>query len=277
VQLQQQLDRLQTRLMTALRDLPGATALYLFGSRATRDHDHYADIDLHLVTADLPAARAVWPHFLERVGTIDLAWPITAADDNTVFSILFHGESYFHKVDISLGNIADSEHFVFKSAHVPLWSQPPSPGSDPHESTKAYLPSYGTPGHLLFDTLIESVRYIKARKRGHDLTCWRFLHGKPDRLLQLMYEQAHSWQVAITSLSTPQYKELDLHLDPADRARFVQHLDWSNPSRMDRQLCRLTQRIADLLQQKALAYGEAIPANLVEQHLAFICHELGIE
>jgi predicted nucleotidyltransferase len=56
--LQTHLDNLQSHVADQLRTLPGATELYLFGSRAEAKNDEYADIDLQLVTAFSPQHTA---------------------------------------------------------------------------------------------------------------------------------------------------------------------------------------------------------------------------
>jgi len=271
-----QLDHLQNRLVAALRTLPGVTTLYLFGSRTSAASDQYADIDLQVMTADLPTARVAWPHFLEAVGPMELAWPITAAPQNTAFAILFQGESYYHKVDIGLSDVADTTPFASPSSYVPLWAKESTIFTPLPQHTNAYMPAYGTIGHLLFDELIGGVRYIKARKRGQHFTCWRFIRGKPERLLHLTYERLDRWKVREKPLSTWDYKELDALVEQPEREQLMKCLDWSEPRRMDENFCWFTHRIVQLLEQKAAIYGEAIPSTVVEQHLAFICNELQI-
>lgn len=270
-----QLDHLQARLTTTLRTLPGATALYVFGSR-TRQSDPYADIDLHIVTADLPTSRASWPHFLERVAPIEVAWPITAGPANTAFSILFRGESYYHKVDIGLGDESDPTRFISASPYIPVWLQDPASARIENHQTQAYMPSHGMIGHMLVDELLSSVRYVKARKRNQPLLCWRFLRGKPDRLLQLVYERLHAWQPRDTPLSTLEYKELDLLMDTGEQVEVVAHLNWTDDQQVDKNFYWFTERTTQLLTQKATAQREIVPGDLSEQHLAFISRELNL-
>src|SRR6266498_3184418 len=94
--LHSQLHDLLERVAAGLRRLPGATALYLFGSLTTPQADAYADIDLQLVTADFSLTQADWPYVLERIQPIDIAWPITPMPDNTAFAVLFQDTSYYH-------------------------------------------------------------------------------------------------------------------------------------------------------------------------------------
>lgn len=215
----QRLDALQARVSQALRDLPGATALYLFGSRRTAPDDPYADLDLQLLTDDLPATRRVWPHALARVAPIALAWPLTPAPDNTAFAILFEGESLYHKLDVGLSPASERGTYAAPDApYTPLWEQPASRREVALPATQAYLPPVGTVGHALFDDLLGSVRYLKARKRRQHLTCWRFMRGKPDLLLRLLVEQQGGWRADAPALSTWDYKALDQRLPETMRA-----------------------------------------------------------
>jgi hypothetical protein len=70
------LDALQSRLTVAFRDLPGATDLYLFGSRAADTGDGYSDIDLEVFAEAVLAAREVWPRFLACLAPIEVAFPL---------------------------------------------------------------------------------------------------------------------------------------------------------------------------------------------------------
>lgn len=260
-----------------LRQLPGATTLSLFGSRSTGRADQYSDLDLQVTTADIVAARAVWPHFLEHVGPIEVAWPLSPAADNSAFMILFRGESYYHKLDIALRDAQAPGPLAPPSTqHVQLWSQRPAPISLQPPPTEAYIPAHSTVGHLVIDELIATVRYLKARKRGHNLTCWRFLRVKPDRLLHLIAERAQDWQPRSQPLTTWDYSALDNTIDGVERAQLIQQLNWSAPHAMDRSCYWLTRQIIQLAQQKALAQHESLPADIIERQLTFIQAELDL-
>jgi hypothetical protein len=275
--LQAQLDRLQTRLAEALRELPGATALYLCGSRATGEADQYADIDLQVFTADCATAHAVWPQCLEAVGPIEVAFPLSPEPANSAFAILFSGESYYHKCDIGLSHQAEIDHFIASRApHRQLWSQKPARAETTASRTLAYIPPYGTTGHLVIDELIASVRYTKARKRGHDLTGWRFMRSKLERLLQLLYEQSHDWKPCKEPLTTWQYKYIDIIMNGNERHNLLRQLDWSEPRAMDQSCYWFTRQIIQLAQHRTAVRSESLPAEIIERQLAFIRTELDL-
>ena len=135
---------------------------------------------------------------------------------------------------------------------------------------------HSTVGHLVIDELIATVRYLKARKRGHDLTCWRFLRVKPDRLLHLIAERVQDWQPHPQPLTTWDYHALDNTIDAAERAQLIQQLNWSTPHTMDQSCSWLTRQIIQLAEQKALARHESLPVDIIERHLAFIRAELDL-
>ena len=274
----QRLDALQARVSAALRDLPGATALYLFGSRRTAPDDPFADLDLQLLSDDLPATRRVWPHALAHVAPIALAWPITPAPDNTAFAILFEDESLYHKLDIGLSPASEGDAYAAPDApYSLLWEQRASCEEVSLPLTQIYLPPVGTVGHALFDDLLGSVRYLKARKRHQPLTCWRFIRNKPGLLLRLLVEQRGGWQADAPALSTWDYKGLDQQLEEPVRAQLLAHLDWATPATMDAAFVWFTQRIAALFEEKAATRAETLPLPLVDQHLAFLRGELAAD
>src|SRR6185369_4285966 len=97
------LDDLLSRVSAALRDLPGAIELYLFGSAADPVRkDVFSDLDLQVISADYALSRSAWPWILNRVGAIELAYQIQEQPLESAFCIAFENKSLFHKVDIGL-------------------------------------------------------------------------------------------------------------------------------------------------------------------------------
>jgi len=62
------------RVSEALRDLPGACELYVFGSLADRTADAYSDIDLEVMTRDVAASAAALDDVLTTVAPIEVDW-----------------------------------------------------------------------------------------------------------------------------------------------------------------------------------------------------------
>jgi hypothetical protein len=268
--LRAELDALLERLANGLRNLPGATELHLCGSFAASQADAYSDLDLEIFTVDAPGTRRLWPHFLERIGPVELCWPLRTTPDNAAYAVLFRGVSYYHKVDIGLAAPGD----LLAAPSLRLWSQPPP--VDRHDAipTEAYRPAPGTVGHALLGDLIAGVRYVKARKRGQLLTCWRFLKQWPGRMLELLDRRARVWQTPAELLSTWDYVRLDSSLDAATRDAILEHIDWSEPRVMDQSFGWFVERATELYLDQARALGELVPAALVDGHLAFFRTEL---
>lgn len=270
-----QLNDLELQLSDALRYVPGAQALLLFGSRATVRDDPFADLDLHLVTGDLDRARAIWPGCLAAIGPIELALPLTGAPGNTAYSVLFAGRSPYHKVDISLGAGPGLPAPLDSKAAVTIWQQA-MPETSPEELSDIPIaqPHFGSMRHLIVDELLGTVRYVKARRRAHPLTAWRFLRSKPDRLLSLVYE-ARLGARPETPLSTWQIKTIETCL-PADFAtQFLTLLDWRDEAAMDRACLELTRQIIAQATALAEAHTEPLPSGWVDRQLAFLASELG--
>jgi hypothetical protein len=128
----QRLADLQSRLTAALRDLPGATALYLYGSAADpARRDAYSDLDLQVLTVDFQASKDHLLSTLEKAGVVTLAYLLTDTAHETAYSLAFAGESPYHKVDLGITCLNDPAHpptFFEQIRHKELlWSQSPPP------------------------------------------------------------------------------------------------------------------------------------------------------
>jgi hypothetical protein len=269
------LDTLERRVASALRDVPGATALACFGSRATGEGDGYADLDLTLIVEDLQAARAVWPGILGSIGPVRFALRMDAIPDATSYCVVFTRESLYHKLDISLCDSATAERTLAPLPHRWIWRQPPSAGTRATPSLAAYLPDYDLCGHLLLEELISLVRYAKSRRRGRHLTCWRFARGAVDTLLRML--AAGDTGTIPGQLSTWDYVELDARLGEEQGRALLDLLDWSTPERMDRARVAVSEQIVACLQARAVRVGEAISPAIERPTLAFVRKELSLD
>jgi hypothetical protein len=282
VSLQTDLDDLQTRLMDRLRILPGATDLYLFGSRATDAGDAYSDVDLEVFTADVIAAQEVWPRFLECVAPIGVAFPLIGAlagmTADAAYTVLFHNESSYHTVDIGLRRTAERAEFTASiPSAIRLWSQESADVRLLPPASAAYIPAPGSAGHLIFDELISGVRYVKARKRSQPLTCWRYMRNRPQRWLQLVSDELRGWPKPSPGLTTWDIKLLDARLRTAQHDEFERHLDWSDSRKMDGSFYWFTQETVALALRRAETQHEDVPLDLVARLLAFAPEELELE
>lgn len=280
--LQTDLDAFQSRVSAALRHLPGATDLYLFGSRAAGTGDGYSDIDLEVLTADVPAARKVWPRLLDCVAPVEVAFPLLgtlvgmAAD--AAYTVLFRGESCYHTVDVGLRHATERESFAAAMpGAVRLWSQVPGIIRPDPPQGAVYIPAPGLAGHLLFDELLSGIRYVKARKRGQSLTCWRYMRGRPQRWLQLVSDELRGWPVPSPGLTTWDIKSLDAQLGETQQAEFQRRLDWSAPRKMDFSFYWFTQQSIALALRRAVVLHEVVPNEPIARLLAFMREELDLE
>jgi len=286
IQLQIRLNNLLSRLCEVLRDLPGASGLYLFGSLAEGKSDAYSDIDLEVSTIDFPASFAARHSILERVGPIEIEWPIAHSTDEWASTILFEKESYYHKVDIGLvaaSQVGDvSEKLQRKS--VVIWKGCSMSNPSPATSTHVHVTKPGTPGYFIIGQLLGGIRYVKARKRGQHLICWRFASAAAEWLATLLYEQSRGlpsnkvkgWMEPGRKLNTWEYVELDGILDPVEREMYLKALDFSTPTTMNHNLCRLLEQMVTLIEIKAEITGVIIPRGSIQRLLSFIKTELSV-
>ena len=267
--------------MDQLHGVPGATDLFLFGSRATSTSDLYSDLDLELFTTDVVSARPVWPRFISRVAPIEVAFPLSGAllgmKADAAYTLLFRGESCYHTVDIGLRPSIDEAMFASNiSEALRLWHQEPSnvhPYAIPGE---VYIPAPDSAGYALVEELLCGVRYVKARKRDQVITCWRYMRSRVQHWLQLVSAEQRGWSEPRRSLTTLDFKALDGQLNRLERDEFERHLDWATPDKMDYNGHWFTQQIVSLVLRWAETRYEEVPSGVVARLLAFMSDELGL-
>lgn len=269
IDLRAALDALEQRVSNVLRGVPGARELLLFGSRVTVRDDPYADLDLHLICADLAAARAVWPAILASISPIEVAWPLTNATENSAYSIALADVSPFHKLDISLGAGPGLPPPLDSATVRVIWRQEPPERTTLPPFPMPYRPVWGSFSHLIVEELFSGIRYLKARKRGRLLTAWRFVRTKPDLLLSLLVAAQTGVRPA-TPLSTWAIKQLEASIAAHELAAFLELLDWRTPAAMDTACLALNRRIAAVAGMLAERAGEAPPYEWIDRQLAFL-------
>ena len=275
------LDNLLARISNALRSLPGAQALYLFGSAADPARkDRYSDLDLQVISSQFELSRAAWPAVLSRVGKLALVFqldPDDPAAQETAFTLGFEGQSFYHKVDFGITDWRLSDgYFNQLEGKVLLWQQEAL--AEPLEAAPqtAWRPVWDSPGHFLLGELLSSVRYTKARKRRQHLTCWRFLSAKFNALLRCTRWQQGVSQFPPVVRTTWDFTALDRQLSEDECLGLLSGLKTASPPEMDRSLVEITGRIAALIDPD-YNKKDTHQAALVREMLGFIQNELVID
>jgi hypothetical protein len=257
--------------------LPGACELHVFGSLADGTADAYSDIDLEITTRDAATSASALDDVLTTVTPIEVVWHMPTPDDAHARTILFRGEAYYHKLDISLhafGRSQDGAPNVRKS-RIALWHiEPPAyHGQVMSDNVCALRP--GTPGHFVVGQLLGGIRYVKARKRGQHWTCWRFASAQADWLAGMLWGRSRNWADPGRKLTTWEYVELDTAMRDNKARMPPSGWDFSTPTAMDDGLCDLLERTITLAREMAEHLGESIPFDLAEGLMRFIRVELG--
>lgn len=258
----------------ALRALPGAQALYAFGSLADGGGDIWSDIDLKIVSGDVALSLASRHAILSRVRPIALEWTIDDTDTSWAATILFDGISPFHKLDIGIAT-AGSHGKADQPGLVRLWNVDTRTADPPQNSIQSqppYTPALGSAQHFVLGHLLGITRYLKARRRGHVFTCWRFASALIDAMLALRYMRAFPAERFARKLATGEYLELDRMVNTAEHDRFFDRLDLSSPEAMDAAVHQATLEAMALSQE--LTANSPIPPELTTLFTDFLDAEL---
>lgn len=270
-----ELSDLQHRVSEALKELPGAVALYAFGSLPEGTGDCLSDIDLEIVTTDLDAAinscHAIWA----RIGTPILEWRIHPGRSDWAATLLFEDASPYHKIDIGVSEVAVEGEPPVPGQHTLLWRQHPEETRQISSINPPYAPTVGTPEHFVVEQLLGATRYAKARKRGQHFMCYRFASALANAIMSLVYiAQSEDASQLGEKLSTSAYLSMDRTVPARYRLDLLALIDFSSPEAMDRTVYALLRKCLDLL--GGIPGATRIPEVLSDRLLTFIEVEQGL-
>lgn len=264
-------------LLDAYKDtlpgLPGFRSLSIFGSIPEGRSDGYSDIDLIVETDDLTAAKEQVLGVLEGVGPIEFCWAINLRPDEWNPMIVFRDEGYFHRLDLGVTDLSAVDRTIPREQTVLLADEPRTCDQHPGESG-AYVPEHCSMGHFLLGQFIGGVRYVKARKRGQPMTCYRFAAACVDWRLALMFARLKEDPGRRSKLSTPEYVEFDRLLSDDERSTLLHALDFSSLAAMDAIVSDAMESMLRDAGALAAVSGETLPTGIFHRMSDFVLKEL---
>jgi hypothetical protein len=256
-------------ISAALRSVPGSTELRRFGSLHCKTGDCYSDLDYQLFTTD---PNQVLRTVLTRVDPhipVEAAYRIDTHGAGWAASLITDKTSLFHKVDLGVLPVDRLDDWLRGHPSTLVWKQPAFTACDERiNDVPAFIPEPGTQEHYILGELLSATRYVKARKRGQILTCWRFASSLVRSTLKIRLAHVTNQAFDAVTLSTEDYLTADRLFSTADRVMLLQHADFSSNRSMDH--C-VQQCVANLLELSASA---AIPPTLRARFRHFIEAEL---
>lgn len=264
-------------LLDAYKDtlprLPGFRSLSIFGSIPEGRSDGYSDIDLIVETDDLPAAKEQVLGLLESVGPIEFCWAINLRPDEWNPMIVFRNEGCFHRLDLGVTDLSAVDRTIPREQTVLLADEPRTCDQSLRKSD-AYVPERGSMGHFLLGQFIGGVRYVKARKRGQPMTCYRFAAACIDWQFALTYARLKEDPTRRSKLSTPEYVEFDRVLSADERSTLLHALDFSCLAAMDAVVTDAMNSMLVNGVELAVMSGETLPLHVFERMIRFVTEEL---
>lgn len=227
------------RIVAALIEVPGITDVTVFGSCADGRYDQFSDVDIRATSADINLTISVLYDALFTIGAVELEWPIADAPEDWAATIVFTHLSPLQKLDLSIGSAPKAhpgnDPMRTNTAPVPdhLTGRPPT----------VYRPMIGSLEHYVVSQLLGTTRYVKARQRGHQLSCWRFASALVDAVIAIEYAGIADEGWMLTTLTTQQYRDADSRLDPLLRSALMDGLHFSGPDAMDKTVVSLVDRL----------------------------------
>lgn len=268
-------DNLLRSLTEAVRGLPGAVAFYIFGSLVEGRGDAWSDLDIEIVTTDVEVSRDCLFPILETVRPMELAWIIDSSSDDWAASVLFQQTSLFHKVDLGIRSIHGFDRNPIPQPSALIWSQQTSRRVGCSElAAPPFMPEPDSEQHILLGHLLATTRYVRARKRDHLATCWRFASALADAVFAAHYRRAVNRGPFHGRLGTLEYQVLDRQRPQVVSMELMSMLDFSSPVAMDRTVYLLMHELVDVFRDDSTP--QRVPAAIGDGFYAFARRELAI-
>lgn len=269
-------EQLQRTAADACRRLPGAVALYAFGSLAGGSPDRFSDVDLELVTVDLASTLQYRQAMYADIGVPMLEWRIHPSRSDWAATVLFRHISPYQRLDLGFSRWTPNFAANVPSPSVLLWQQRAQEQSTLIFKDAGYSPKVASFEHYVVEMYLSAIRYAKTRKRGQHLTSYRFASALASSVLSLMHAGQHRDPAKLRQkLSTQDYLQMDCLVPEEMVFGFLRNFDFSSLKQMD-------QSVGALLQQTRRLFTETlgnneIPSELFNQLETFVMAELGLQ
>lgn len=268
---------LRQRLVDELRDIPGAVGLIEFGADAKGTADGYSDIDFQLLTTDLGDSLCERHAVLGTVRPVLVEWCMMSDASAWASTVMFASTSPYHKLDIGFQQVADDGNWPVQEGNVRLWTQLSRhvPVLPTFSIDTPIAPELGSAEHFVTEQFLSVTRYVKARRRGRDLTCWRFASALAHSVLALRYSCERADATFTRRLTTEEFIALDSMISAPERSRLLHGFDFSASRVMDTAVREMLLELAMLLAR--LPGTNIMPPPVLDHFMAFVTGELGLE
>jgi len=192
-----------------------------------------------VTTIDTNLTRSHLYRALSGTDTIELEWTIEDTPENWAATFVFRNLSPLRRLELSIGSTSNE-----RTASDQTLSNTPSHFEGcAGTASSPYRPTIGSIEHYTISQLLGTTRYVKARRRGHLLSCWRFASALVDAVITTRYSGIAEKDWMLAGLTTLEYRDADRRLDPFQRSALISDLDFSNPGSADRTVARLVDRL----------------------------------
>ena len=250
--------RLSDALKRAFAAGPAVSQVEVFGSLSSGEADQWSDVDLRVSSEDLQAAFLERHELLRGVAVATIEWVSPASAEGIWTTMLLREESPYHKLDVCFAGPEGTP-----VAPLPMRTVAP-----------CCCPPDGFIGHFVLGQTLGILRYLRARRRGLGLSCWRFAAALVDWLAALAAERALGRPLSQGKLNTWEYVALDRAADQAGARPILGALSFASPRDMDLAVADLVALLVARGEEVATTRGEDALPNAVRDLTRFVREEL---
>lgn len=177
--------KLSQKLLSVFENLELVEKVKFYGSLAKGEEDKFSDLDLEIQVSDFEKLSRNIYKILDKIGKFYVVFPIKNLPGNVVLTILWKNLSFYQKLDL---RIKSKQKSLVKNA-LKL---------DFNENFRQF-----------YDFFIGATRYVKHRKRGGQISAYKFYRSSLDSLMKLLYLDIPAKRYTSGKITTEHLRQLD--------------------------------------------------------------------
>lgn len=244
-----QIKRLLERFNSAIGDLDFIQKISIYGSLAKKKHDKYSDLDLKISVSDFGELSKNIYKILGKVGKFYVVFPVKNQPGDAVLTVLWKDFPLYQKFDLSVVGKANSKIGTLAlTFNEDFWT--------------------------FYDFFIGATRYVKHRKRGEEVSAYKFYRSSLESLIKLFYSDIPAKRFTSKALTIKHFRQIDEGKFSKETKITKRYLYTSGKKQMDKLFIDLLEQYHNVSLKEHLIAKRSPESKFASDVIKFTLNEL---